>query len=151
MNRFILIEKQKLFLNLKFKRPKKYDLSINITPLVDVVFLLLIFFIVTAVLERNSLIEVDLAKVAADTTESELAGIEVVVSADGEYFVNGVPIVENDEVNLENQLQRLSGRDTSLPVTLYVDGEVPHRIVVNVMSTVQKAGFAKLQLAGQVE
>ena len=136
---------------MKFKRPKKYDLSINITPLVDVVFLLLIFFIVTADLERNSLMEVDLAKISADTLESKLAGIEVVVSADGEYFVNGVPIVENGEVNFEDQLKRVSGRDTSLPITLYVDGEVPHRIVMNVMSTVQEAGFAKLQLAGQPE
>ena len=136
---------------MKFKRPKKYDLSINITPLVDVVFLLLIFFIVTTALERNSLVEVDLAKIAADTLDSELAGIEVVVSADGEYFVNGVPIVETGEVNLEDQLQRVSGRDTSLPITLYVDGEVPHRIVVSVMSSVQEAGFSKLQLAGQPE
>ena len=136
---------------MKFKRPKKYDLSINITPLVDVVFLLLIFFIVTADLERNSLMEIDLAKISADTLESKLAGIEVVVSADGEYFVNGVPIVENGEVNFEDQLKRVSGRDTSLPITLYVDGEVPHRIVMNVMSTVQEAGFAKLQLAGQPE
>ena len=136
---------------MKFKRPKKYDLSINITPLVDVVFLLLIFFIVTADLERNSQMEVDLAKISADTLESKLAGIEVVVSADGEYFVNGVPIVENGEVNFKDQLKRVSGRDTSLPITLYVDGEVPHRIVMNVMSTVQEAGFAKLQLAGQPE
>ena len=136
---------------MKFKRPKKYDLSINITPLVDVVFLLLIFFIVTAALERNSLIEVDLAKIAADTLDSELAGIEVVVSADGKYFVNGVSIEETGEITLEDQLKRVSGSDTSLPVTLYVDGEVSHRIVLSVMSSVQEAGFSKLQLAGQPE
>ena len=134
---------------MKFKRPKKYDLSINITPLVDVIFLLLIFFVVTAVLENNYLIEIDLPRGIADASQMPLEDIEVVVSHDGRYFVNGVPILNNSETRLQRELQQVSNGNISLPVILYADGEVPHRTVMGIMSIVENTGFTKLQLAVQ--
>ena len=132
---------------MKFQRSKKYDVSINITPLVDVVFLLLIFFVVTAVLENNYLLKVDLPRGVVDVSESELRGIEVVVSRDGDYFVNGAPILNYNEIEFESQLMQVSGGNTSLPITLSADGEVSHQKVVRVISVIKNTGFEKLQLA----
>ena len=134
---------------MKFKRSKEYDLSINITPLVDIVFLLLIFFIITAVLERNYLIEVDLPRGIIPASEPSEGGIEVVVSRIGEYFVNGESVLNHSETELKNKLLQVSEGDTSFPVILYADGEVSHRVVVNVMSIIKDAGFTKLKLAFQ--
>ena len=134
---------------MKFKRSKKYDLSINITPLVDVIFLLLIFFIVTAVLEGNYLIEIDLPRGIANASEMPLEDIEIVVSRDGRYFVNGVPILNNSETILQRELRQASNGNISLPVILYADGEVPHRTVMSIMGIVENMGFTKLQLAVQ--
>ena len=134
---------------MKFKRSKEYDLSINITPLVDIVFLLLIFFIITAVLERNYLIEVDLPIGIIPASEPSEGGIEVVVSRIGEYFVNGESVLNHSETELKNKLLQVSEGDTSFPVILYADGEVSHRVVVNVMSIINDTGFTKLKLAFQ--
>ncbi len=134
---------------MKFKRSKKYDLSINITPLVDVIFLLLIFFIVTAVLEGNYLIEIDLPRGIANASEMPLEDIEIVVSRDGRYFLNGVPILNNSETILQRELRQASNGNVGLPVILYADGEVPHRTVMSIMSIVENTGFTKLQLAVQ--
>ena len=134
---------------MKFKRSKEYDLSINITPLVDIVFLLLIFFIITAVLERNYLIEVDLPRGIIPASEPSEGGIEVIVSRIGEYFVNGESVLNHSETELKNKLLQVSEGDTSFPVILYADGEVSHRVVVNVMSIIKDAGFTKLKLAFQ--
>tara|TARA_B100001029_G_scaffold176528_1_gene179580 strand:+ start:957 stop:1379 length:423 start_codon:yes stop_codon:yes gene_type:complete len=134
---------------LKFKRSKEYDLSINITPLVDIVFLLLIFFIITAVLERNYLIEVDLPRGIIPASEPSEGGIEVIVSRIGEYFVNGESVLNHSETELKNKLLQVSEGDTSFPVILYADGEVSHRVVVNVMSIINDTGFTKLKLAFQ--
>ena len=134
---------------MKFKRSKEYDLSINITPLVDIVFLLLIFFIITAVLERNYLIEVDLPRGIIPASEPSEGGIEVIVSRIGEYFVNGESVLNHSETELKNKLLQVSEGDTSFPVILYADGEVSHRVVVNVMSIIKDTGFTKLKLAFQ--
>lgn len=134
---------------MKFKRSKAYDLSINITPLVDIVFLLLIFFIITAVLERNYLIEVDLPRGIIPASEPSERGIEVIVSRIGEYFVNGESVLNHSETELKNKLLQVSEGDTSFPVILYADGEVSHRVVVNVMSIINDTGFTKLELAFQ--
>ncbi len=134
---------------MKFKRSKEYDLSINITPLVDIVFLLLIFFIITAVLERNYLIEVDLPRGIIPASEPSEGGIEVIVSRIGEYFVNGESVLNHSETELKNKLLQVSEGDTSFPVILYADGEVSHRVVVNVMSIINDTGFTKLKLAFQ--
>ena len=111
---------------MKFKRPKKYDLSINIY-----------------------LIEIDLPRGIADASQMPLEDIEVAVSHDGRYFVNGVPILNNSETSLQRELQQVSNGNISLPVILYADGEVPHRTVMGVMSIVENTGFTKLQLAVQ--
>ena len=134
---------------MKFKRSKEYDLSINITPLVDIVFLLLIFFIITAVLERNYLIEVDLPIGIIPASEPSEGGIEVIVSRIGEYFVNGESVLNHSETELKNKLLQVSEGDTSFPVILYADGEVSHRVVVNVMSIIKDTGFTKLKLGFQ--
>ena len=134
---------------MKFKRSKEYDLSINITPLVDIVFLLLIFFIITAVLERNYLIEVDLPRGIISASEPSERGIEVIISRIGEYFVNGESVLNHSETELKNKLLQVSEGDTSFPVILYADGEVSHRVVVNVMSIINDTGFTKLKLAFQ--
>ena len=99
------------------------------------------------ILEKNYLIEVDLPIGIVDISEPQLRGIDVVVSRGGEYFVNGVPILNYSEISFENQLKQISGGNANLPVTLSADGEVSHQSVVRIMSVIKNAGFKKLQLA----
>ena len=136
---------------MKFKRPNKYDLIINTTPLVDVVFLLLIFFVITPILENGNRIEINLPKATVEQVESSFQAVEVAIERDGRVFVNGLPILNSNPMILKKELESLSGGDMSLPVVLYADGEVSHQSVVNIMSIIKNIGFEGLQLAIESE
>ena len=136
---------------MKFKRPNKYDLIINTTPLVDVVFLLLIFFVITPILENSNRIEINLPKATVEQVESSFQAVEVVIERDGGVFVNGLPILNGNPMVLKKELESLSGEDLSMPVVLYADGEVSHQSVVNIMSIIKNIGFEGLQLAIESE
>ena len=136
---------------MKFKRPNKYDLIINTTPLVDVVFLLLIFFVITPILENSNRIEINLPKATVEQVESSSQAVEVAIERDGGVFVNGLPILNSNPRILKKELESLSGGDMSMPVVLYADGEVSHQTVVNIMSIIKNIGFEGLQLAIESE
>ena len=136
---------------MKFKRPNKYDLIINTTPLVDVVFLLLIFFVITPILENSNRIEINLPKATVEQVESSFQALEVAIERDGGVFVNGLPILNSNPRILKKELESLSGGDMSMPVVLYADGEVSHQTVVNIMSIIKNIGFEGLQLAIESE
>ena len=136
---------------MKFKRPNKYDLNINTTPLVDVVFLLLIFFVITPILENSNRIEINLPKATVEQVESSSQAVEVAIERDGGVFVNGLPILNSNPRILKKELESLSGGDLSMPVVLYADGEVSHQFVVNIMSIIKNIGFEGLQLAIESE
>ena len=89
---------------MKFKRPNKYDLIINTTPLVDVVFLLLIFFVITPILENGNRIEINLPNATVEQAESSFQAVEVVIERDGGVFVNGLPILNSNPMVLKKEL-----------------------------------------------
>ena len=120
---------------------------INTTPLVDVVFLLLIFFVITPILENGNHIEINLPNATVEQVESSFQPLEVAIERDGGVFVNGLPISNSNPMILKKELENLSGGDMSLPVVLYADGEVSHQSVVNIMSIIKNIGFEGLQLA----
>ena len=124
---------------------------INTTPLVDVVFLLLIFFVITPILENSNRIEINLPKATVEQVESSFQAVEVVIERDGGVFVNGLPILNSNPMVLKKELESLSGGDLSMPVVLYADGEVSHQFVVNIMSIIKNIGFEGLQLAIESE
>ena len=124
---------------------------INTTPLVDVVFLLLIFFVITPILENSNRIEINLPKATVEQVESSSQAVEVAIERDGGVFVNGLPILNSNPRILKKELESLSGGDMSMPVVLYADGEVSHQTVVNIMSIIKNIGFEGLQLAIESE
>ena len=124
---------------------------INTTPLVDVVFLLLIFFVITPILENSNRIEINLPNATVEQVESSFQPLEVAIERDGGVFVNGLPISNSNQMILIEELESLSGGDMSLPVVLYADGEVSHQSVVNIMSIIKNIGFEGLQLAIESE
>ena len=115
------------------------------------VFLLLIFFVITPILENSNRIAINLPKAIVEKVESSFQSIEVAIERDGEVFVNGLPILNSNPIILERELESLSRGDMSLPIVLYADGEVSHQSVVNIMSVIKNVGFEGLQLAIESE
>ena len=122
-------------------------MPINITPLIDIVFLLLIFFMLTATLDINPRIQVDLPNGSGNSIEPSPFVIEVGVSQAGDYSINGKLVLDNNEQALIRELTNESDGDMASSIVLYADGQTTHQAVVTLMSMIESAGFKKLQLA----
>ena len=132
---------------MKFKRSIRGELSINITPLIDVVFLLLIFFMVTTTFSRETRLLVNLPEANAELVESQSAQIEIIVAREGSYVINGRALVNNRVETLIRGLELESGGDRDLPIILIADAEATHQSVVTAMDAIGQSGFARLNIA----
>ena len=134
---------------MKFKRTVREELAINITPLIDVVFLLLIFFMVTTTFSRETRLLVNLPEANAEAAEGEQEQIEIIVSVDGSYTINGKGLVDAQPSTLARALEIESNGDVSLPVILIADALATHQSVVTAMDVIGQSGFTRLNIATQ--
>ncbi len=134
---------------MKFKRSIRGELSINITPLIDVVFLLLIFFMVTTTFSRETRLLVNLPEANAELVESQSAQIEIIVAREGSYVINGRPLVDNRFETLIRGLELESEGDRDLSIILIADAEATHQSVVTAMDAIGQSGFSRLNIATQ--
>lgn len=134
---------------MKFKRSKREELAINMTPLIDVVFLLLIFFMVTTTFSRETRLLVNLPEANAEAAQSNPSQIEILVSRDGSYSINGRALVNSRIETLVQGLEIESGGDRSLPILLIADAEATHQSVVTAMDGIGQSGFTRMSIATQ--
>jgi biopolymer transport protein ExbD len=130
----------------KFKQVRRELPALNLTPLIDIVFLLLIFFMVTTSFSRETRLLVSLPE-ASGSAENATESIEVLVDKEGGYAINGRRLVNAEVDSLVRGLELESGGDISLLVVLVADAEVQHQSVVTAMEAIGRAGFASLSIA----
>jgi len=134
---------------MKFKRRTQDEPSINLTPLIDVVFLLLIFFMVTTTFTRETLLQVNLPEAAAEILSTQSERLEIVVSRDGSFALNGQTLVNGRVETLLRGLELESDGNLDLPVIIVADSQASHQSVVTAMDAIGQAGFARLSIATQ--
>lgn len=132
---------------MKFKREEREELELNLTPLIDVVFLLLIFFMVSTTFQKESEISLQLPKATDTETKTPDDRIEIVINAAGRYFINDQELVKTDVASLQNALYKVSGGQRDLPLTIRADAQVPHQSVVTAMDAAGQLGMLKLTIA----
>lgn len=132
---------------MKFSRAQSEELELNLTPLIDVVFLLLIFFMVSTTFQKESQISLQLPQ--ATETESSAAAerIEIVINAAGRYFIDDQEVVKSDLVSLQNALFKVSNGRRDIPLTIRADAQVPHQAVVTAMDASGQLGILNITIA----
>lgn len=133
---------------MKFRRKPRENVEIGLAPLIDVVFILLLFFVVTTTFTRETQLKIDLpeADSATPVEETELKQLEVMIAADGSYSLNGQSLVKSDLATLSSALQRESAGDSSLPLVISADARTPHQAVITAMDAAGKLGFSRLRI-----
>ncbi|MBZ9666165.1 biopolymer transporter ExbD [Pseudomonas sp. LMG 31766] len=133
---------------MKFRRKPRENVEINLASLIDVVFILLLFFVVTTTFTRETQLKVDLPEAASGTPpeQTELKQVEVLIGADGAFSVNGKTLLESNLSNLMAALQKESDGDNSLPLIISADGKTPHQSVITAMDAAGKLGFSHLRI-----
>ncbi|KEA61995.1 Biopolymer transport protein ExbD/TolR [Marinobacterium lacunae] len=135
---------------MRFQRQRREEVSVNLTPLIDVVFLLLIFFMVSTTFTKETHLEVDLPEASAAQAQSDVQSVDVVINAEGNYSVNGQPLVNTQAVTLKRAIQKIAGDDRSLPFVITADGSTSHQSVVTAMDVAGQLGFSKLSITTRV-
>jgi len=131
---------------LKFQRHQADEINVNLTPLIDVVFLLLIFFMVSTTFTRETQLEVDLPQADNTAEVSAERPLEVVITAEGEYRVNGQGLVNAQARTLRMALSKAAADNFELPLTISADARTPHQAVVMAMDVAGGLGFTKLSI-----
>ncbi|MGM0767358.1 MAG: ExbD/TolR family protein [Pseudomonadota bacterium] len=137
---------------MKFKRQRSQEVGVDLTPLIDVVFLLLIFFMVSTTFTRESHLQVELPQASAEArAETEVREIDVVINAEGQYILNERTLVNNRRETLERAVRELAEGDNSLPYVITADARTPHEFVVRAMDVAGRLGFARLSITTERE
>lgn len=135
---------------MKFQRRRSAPPGIDLTPLIDVVFLLLIFFMVTTTFVREGRLTLELpeADTRAEAPPPEV--VEVVVTVDGDYLVAGQSLADRRRGTLEAALRDAAGGAAERPpLVVAADGRAPHQAVVTVMDVAGRIGFERVRIATQ--
>lgn len=131
---------------MKFHRQHRDELAINLTPLIDVVFLLLIFFMVSTTFTRETQLTIDLPEAQGQLKETVEEQIEILVDESGSYRVNGEALVDNRMRTLQAAIYKISTGDTTMPMTISADAQAAHQDVVQAMDAAGQMGFVHLSI-----
>ncbi|MCX2900901.1 ExbD/TolR family protein [Pseudomonas mandelii] len=133
---------------MKFRRKPRETVDINLASLIDVVFILLLFFVVTTTFTRETQLRVDLPEAVSGTPDDDKQAkhLDVAINAEGAFSVNNQVLPKNDLATLMDALQKESNGDTSLPLSISADGKTQHQSVITAMDAAGKLGFSHLRM-----
>lgn len=131
---------------MQFRRQNREDVSVNLTPLIDVVFLLLIFFMVSTTFTRETRLDITLPEADGSPAAQPEEQVKVVVGANGRYSVNGRVLTKSDADTLRSVLLREAEKGTDIPFTITADAQASHQAVVRVMDVAGRIGFTHINI-----
>lgn len=133
---------------MKFRRKPRETVDINLASLIDVVFILLLFFVVTTTFTRETQLRVELPEAVSGlpAEDQQLKQLEITISAEGVFSVNNQLLEKNDVASVMDALQKESGGDTQMPLSISADGKTPHQAVITAMDAAGKLGFSHLRM-----
>jgi len=117
--------------------------DINVTPLVDVMLVLLIIFMITAPMLNNAGIDIDLPREEAPPLDREEDQLILSIDADLNYFINDSTFTQEE---MGAKLAAIAKANPDQPVFLEADGSVPYRVVAALLADAKNAGMPRVGL-----
>jgi biopolymer transport protein ExbD len=122
--------------------------ELNVISLVDVVLLLLIFFMVSTTFVDEARLELRLPQASKEPAVAQKQDpIEVAVTASGEFRVNGQTLINTSPATLSAAIAKVAGERRDLPVTIRADGRATHQSVITAMDVLGRLGFRSVSIA----
>ncbi len=132
---------------MKISNQDNENRKLNLTPLIDVVFLLLIFFMVSTTFEKQAKLKIELPEASANPVRSEGEELIISISQKGVFFVNNNELVNAQHNSLKNALQKIAEDARDLPVTIKADANAAHKHIIMAMDVLGNMGFEKVSMA----
>ena len=134
---------------MKFRSRRRTPVEANLTPLIDVVFLLLIFFMVSTTFTHENQMRINLPEAQAEAVESENAQINLMILQDGAYSINGRAVANRDIDTLMEALRLEAGSDLEQAVVISADSLTSHQSVVRAMDAAGRLGLTQIRITSQ--
>ena len=129
------------------RRRGRHEATVELTPLIDVVFLLLIFFMVSTTFVRETQLKIDLPEASGEVQEVEPETIEIIIDRRGDYSVSGRLLVNSEKSTLIKALQDVRNPDaTSSRVVITADAQAAHQAVVRAMDAAGSVGLTQISI-----
>ncbi|RDL45892.1 biopolymer transporter ExbD [Marinomonas piezotolerans] len=137
---------------MKFRRQKLEDVQINLTPLIDVVFLLLIFFMVSTTFKQTTELVIDLptASSSAPSLQSQ-EPVEILITQDGQFSINNQTLINQHVDTLVQGLKEIFNGNFERPLIITADANAPYEMVMRVYDAAAQLGITKLAHTAQKE
>ena len=136
---------------MKFNLDDEDKTDVSLTLLIDVVFLLLIFFMVTTTFDTNASLKIESPK-ANNTVQSLVEkNLEVVIDRKGQFYMDGKTLLDGQSRTLEAALSKMAEKYSVEKITIRADAQTPHQAVVSVMDAAGKIGINKVFIATSSE
>jgi len=121
--------------------------EINLVPLIDVILVLIIFFVITTTFDTRSVLRLQLPQATGEPPKTPPNTLSVLVNADGRYFVEDREALRTDVESLKRTIVDVAGNDRDRPVLLRADGRTPHQAVVTAYDALGQLGFRQIMIA----
>ena len=133
---------------MRFQPRRTEEPDLNMTSLIDVVLLLLIFFMMSTRFVDESRLAIRLPEAGVDPEPAQLRdAVEIEVTAEGGYRVNGRPLINNSPDTLSVALSRAASGNRAVPVTIRADARAMHQSVVTAMDIAGRLGYRQINIA----
>lgn len=134
-------------MNLRPGHRSAESVEVNLTPLIDVVFLLLIFFMVSTTFDRHAKLKVQLPEADAKMQQQKKDPVVLSIDVKGKYYINDRQVVNTQLDTLKAALQKTIENNPNVTLLLRADGRTPHQSVVRAMDAASQVGITKLSIA----
>ncbi|MEE9575724.1 MAG: biopolymer transporter ExbD [Gammaproteobacteria bacterium] len=135
---------------MNFRPYSHEDLELNITPLIDVVFLLLIFFMVSTTFDQNSEVNITLPKASKEIAHAKPDAINVAIDAQSRIYVNQKELINSRISTIKEALYDIAADLEDAPIIISADEETPYQIVIRTMDAARQLGLIKITFATRI-
>jgi biopolymer transport protein ExbD len=118
--------------------------EINLVPLIDVILVLIIFFVITTTFDARSVLKLELPRATGERNEAQSGSLSLLINADGRYFVEDREALRTDVESLKRTLVEVAGDDRDRTVLLRADARTPWQAVVTAYDALGQLGFTRI-------
>ena len=136
---------------MKFLAAEEDNDEINLTPLIDVVFLLLIFFMLTTTFKQETTLSIDLPEVSSLEQEDRPISIEVLIDKEGRYAVNNQVLQNHSATALREHLTALRSENGNLNVVIRADAQSSHQSLMWLLDAAAAVGLLNISIAADTK
>lgn len=139
---------------MRLRRKKRQNIDITLISMIDVLFVLLLFFMVSTTFNRNTEVKIKLPEASGVSTENHPKMVTLTIDVNGAYTLTGEdnvahPVADQKIDTLKQELHKLSSNKNAIPFIINADGKTPHQAVITALEAASNEGFTHITFAAQ--